>query len=511
MAYTKKTWKNNETKLNAANLNAIENGLEAAATKADEAAAKAASNTTTINGHTTAINGLTTSLNGLTTTVNNNKTAADSKFTSVENRIAAVEQVDSTQNSTISTLGTEITRVEGKFDSSVANLTSSISTTNTNLNSHKNAKNNPHGVTATQVGAYSKTEIDTINSAAIHQCPTMLYSDSTRNYTYNIDDISRVPQKLLINTDKTYDAAMGYTTTGPNALWNLVYSDTFMDLGVDGWFGDFETTFSGYTYDLIKKDINSENIINYDSTDPYARIPENYLSTMQCVYPVYVHGSTGFSTNGSGDDATGCYTSLIFESPSQHKLYIVPCGTNNGLYERLMFHIVSDRYLLIQGNFVYKRVVDLKAYGDDLVFHSIGFNNISMSGAVRLLSINAKYPIFALYTDLGETMISPKPLLSVGTYEIDFNPSVAVNDYEYLIYYFENPNINISIKNSIQYARNSSNLISLGRNIPSSIDMDKLNRDMELKAQLAVKQLINVGTSDPDASTPGLLYFKYLP
>ena len=511
MAYTKKTWKNNETKLSAENLNAIEAGIEAAAAKADEATAKAASNTTTINGHTTAINGLTTSLNGLTTTVNNNKTAADSKFTSVENRIAAVEQVDNTQNSTISTLGTEITRVEGKFDSSVASLTSSISTTNTNLNSHKNAKTNPHEVTAAQVGAYSKNEIDSINSPLELSC-TIAQGDQSE-HIINVNNVSKLPQKLLIKTDKLTDSEQDSClyTGGENSLWTINYESTtlYSNLAVDGCFGyDLTSSNSNYTFDYIKKDINGENIIEYDNMSSSTAIPSNYINTMYYIYPIYVHGSNGFSLNYSGDGAYYSFITLIFESVSQNKLYLVPVGVNGTLYERLMFSIVSNRYLLIKGNYVFKRVVDLKAYGDDLVFYSMGFNYISPSGTVSLYNATVRYPSFALYSDMGDTIIPPTALLNTGTYEVEITPP---SDFEYLIYCLTNSNIHISINNSLQYAQDNSNLMALGRNIPSSIDMDKLNKDMELKAQLAVKRLINVGTSDPDASTPGLLYFKYLP
>lgn len=520
MAYTKKTWKNSETKLSASNLNDIETGLESAAKKADDAAAQASANLSSINGHTTAINGLTTSLNSLTTTVNNNKTNADSKFTSVENRIAAAEQVNNTQNSTISTLGTEISRVEGKFDSSVASLTSGQSTTNTNLNNHKNAKNNPHEVTAAQVGAYSKDEINAINSADEIDDIIILPDDQTRDHTVNINNISKLPQKLLINTAKLIDSENGtgpmdteysYAGAGAHSLWTLDY-DTSVDLynlAVDGAFGyDLAAYSSGFTFDFIKKDINGEDIIDYNSSYN-TTIPDNYLSTMYYIYPVYVHGSSGFSLEYDDTDASfSCFITLIFESASQNKLYLVPVGVNGGLYERLMFSIVSDRYLLIKGNYVFKRVVDLKAYGDDLVFHSMGFHYISTSGTLSLHPATPTYPSFTLYTNTGAAVTPTTALLSTGTYEVEITPS---SDFDYLIYRFTNSNIRIGISNSVQYAPDNSNLMSLGRNIPSSIDMDKLNRDVELKAQLAVKQLINVGTSDPSANTPGLLYFKYLP
>jgi hypothetical protein len=173
-----------------------------------------------------------------------------------------------------------------------------------------------------------------------------------------------------------------------------------------------------------------------------------------------------------------------------------------------MFSTVSDRYLLIKGNYVFKRVVDLKAYGDDLVFHSMGFHYISPSGTLSLHPATPTYPSFALYSDTGLPIIPPQALLSTGTYEAEIT---LPSDFDYLIYHFANSNIKIGVSNSVQYAPDNSNLMSLGRNIPSSIDINKLNRDVELKAQLAVKQLINVGTSDPSASTPGLLYFKYLP
>ena len=88
----------------------------------------------------------------------------------------------------------------------------------------------------------------------------------------------------------------------------------------------------------------------------------------------------------------------------------------------------------------------------------MGFNYMSASGTVSLCTATPIYPSFALYSDTGETVITPTPLLSVGTYEAEITPP---SDFEYLIYYLTNSNVNISINNNIQYAPDNSNLMSL--------------------------------------------------
>jgi hypothetical protein len=504
MAYTKKTWKNNETKLSADNLNTIENGLEAAATKADEAAAKAASNTTTINGHTTAINGLTTSLNSLTTTVNNNKTDANSKFTSVENRIAAVEQVNGTQNSTLSTLGTEITRVEGKFDSSVASLTSGQSTTNTNLNNHKNAKNNPHGVTAAQLNVFTKAETATLLS------PGKVYTQLPQNNsstitTTSISNLGIGRQRVIVNIPQLNITDPG-GTPGNGALWRLTEDHTSgIDLYSDSDLTSFTDEADGRPYEIIDFDEEGSTFSAH-----YNVLPDNYLENMRYIYMVYTNMSSGWALNYTGDDAYQAFITIICYSPSLKKFFLVPIGYNGQTFEHFAFTRLEDRYLLIKGNCVYRKVVDLKKYADDLEFWSLGINfntTYATSGTIEIIPTQCTSCVkFTLTSGSGQSLVSNTALpLANRDYVFDINASsssavIGATGYgqshvlELETRYATNDNISVSSMSDHKY-----------------INRVTEQRELDFKIKNAVNNLIVTGTADPDASTPGLLYFKYLP
>ena len=503
MAYSKKIWKNNVTKLNAANLNTIENGLEAAATKADEAAAKAASNTTTINGHTTAINGLTTSLNGLTTTVNNNKTAADSKFTSVENRIAAVEQVDSVQNSTISTLGTEITRVEGKFDSSVASLTSGQSTTNTNLNNHKNAKNNPHGVTAAQLNVFTKAETATLLSPG--KVYTLLpQNNGSSTTTTSISNLGIGKQRVIVNVPKiAYDDSD--VTPSLNSLWRLAeYHDEAIGVTKDVDFDAFMDAADGRPYEIIDTTEDGSAF-----SDHYNDRPDNYLGNMQYLYQVYSHIYPGWALDYSSDDAFCAFITIICYSQSLDKFFLFPVGYNGSTFEHFVFCNL-DGYLLIKGNAVYRKVVNLKKYVDDLEFWSLGFNFNSQyanSGQLSIIPAGVSgCASFILVSADGEPLI-PHTQLPLANHDYIFEinaPSssafISASGYgqseilELVTSYATADNISVSMLSNHAFT-----------------DSIKEQKELDFKIKNAVNNLIVTGTADPDGSTPGLLYFKYLP
>lgn len=503
MAYTKKTWKNSETRLSAENLNTIENGLEAAATKADEAAATAAANTTTINGHTTAINGLTTSLNGLTTTVNNNKTNADSKFTSVENRIAAVEQVNNTQNGTINTLGTEITRVENKFDSSVATITANHSSLSSAFTSHASNTNNPHQVTAAQTGAFSKTEINTLLSPCIKE--SISTNGSTALATTSGLDLSTGKQNVIItpikavtalNTEQEYNE-------GPNAMWYLTELLSGNEVNTEE-LSSFSSLLSNCSYDII-------NIAEDGSTICEANnYPVNYISDMQYVDPTYIATSNGWALPTAGISTAftyGAFVTIIMYSPLQRKYFLIPTGFNSGTYERLRFYFLDNRYLLIHGNCVYKYSIDLARYGNDIEFFSLGFNGLNNTYTTATFKPTEAHCASFILTDPSGNSTIPTTYVTTSAQEYVFNINPSSSEYTLG---FQGYGQQYSASLRMQYARNdSANLIRLGKNIPTN--QEELDKDLDIKVKRALSDLISTGTGDPNASTPGLLYFKYLP
>ena len=513
MAYTKKTWKNSETRLSAENLNTIENGLEAAATKADEAAAKAASNTTIINGHTTAINGLTLSLNGLTTTVNSNKIDANSKFTSVENRIAAVEQKNSTQDGSISSVKARIAAVEQKNstqDGSISSLSNSVATINSNhsslssaFTSHKNSSNNPHNVTAAQTGAYSKTEINTLLAPIIRSLTST--AGSAELATASISNISTGEQNIIITLSKS-SAENDFESSfhgGSAAMWYLTENSTAthtLNIAID--FEQFSSLLYNCSYEILNDIHNILSTISSSYT-----YPDNYITNMRYVSPVYAKTANGWALHCCDDAASGSFVTIILYSPSQHRYFLIPTGTNGDIHEHLSFYFLDNRYLLVCGQSVYKYSIDLAPYGDDLELYSLGFNNFDSSySSVNLHQTTAHCASFIL-TDGSGTTIIPTTYIPTSNCEYVFNIEPSTSQCILGLQGYNQP---YSATLLMQYAENSATaLIALGKNIPAK--QEESCKDLDIKVQRALSNLISTGTGDPDASTPGLLYFKYLP
>lgn len=120
MAYTKINWIDNETKLVAANFNAMENGIAAAASTADNAKQTADSAMEEIGKTNEEISKLSGELDGL---------------------VAEVDKIDiSFKDEHDGRLDALETALDGEIDS------------------HINSTGNPHSVTAADVGAYAKNE-----------------------------------------------------------------------------------------------------------------------------------------------------------------------------------------------------------------------------------------------------------------------------------------------------------------------------------------------------------------
>ncbi len=74
--------------------------------------------------------------------------------------LATTAQVDAATNAVAKTLRGEIGAATNGVPEALASHASSLSSLSSSLSTHTAAKNNPHGVTAAQVGAYTKAQAD---------------------------------------------------------------------------------------------------------------------------------------------------------------------------------------------------------------------------------------------------------------------------------------------------------------------------------------------------------------
>lgn len=76
-------------------------------------------------------------------------------------------------------------------------IADAITVVQTDLNMFKSLKNNPHGVTATQVGAYSKTEADTLLANTLSDSHSYADTKKTESLSYTDSEISKTKTAII--------------------------------------------------------------------------------------------------------------------------------------------------------------------------------------------------------------------------------------------------------------------------------------------------------------------------
>lgn len=76
-------------------------------------------------------------------------------------------------------------------------IADAITVVQTDLNTFKSLKNNPHGVTATQVGAYSKTEADTLLANTLSDSHSYADTKKTESLSYTDSEISKAKTAII--------------------------------------------------------------------------------------------------------------------------------------------------------------------------------------------------------------------------------------------------------------------------------------------------------------------------
>lgn len=229
--YKKTEWKNDETHLNASNMNNIEYGIDLSVRTSSQ-------NARNIEDHDKKIE----ILNGTEETEGSVKKAVkDAKkevigdysesFTGTKQQTIA-STVEYFQGEIVS-LNSEIDEAGKKIDEKAEELQQNIDTLSGNFNAHVDNKNNPHEVTASQLNVYTKQESDSQkkdveNQIKAAQSTAFLEVDKTQELVENstsvgsftLTDIADV-QPIIIYVDITSDQEFdGLTKIGQIDLIN---------------------------------------------------------------------------------------------------------------------------------------------------------------------------------------------------------------------------------------------------------------------------------------------------
>lgn len=511
MAYTKTAWKDNETKLSAENLNKIEDGLEAAAKKADDLAAAISYTQSSLNENLTRIDPI------LDDHGKELETVADT-LEDHEKRISNNSSDISTLQLDVVTLDQDIDAVEGdiedintikipELEADLAGVGSGLSSVNDGLAQHLVDTNNPHSVIAQQVGAYDKAEVDNKTTPAAVFSGTLGAGGgaglSCEDMTPEDTEIYvKLQAKSIFDSSEKSDYLWSHHSAGID-ISGTIYGDNFYTPGY-----------------------NLEPPIGYDTAGGRARlvplrpedesvctdIADNYeQDSLTYFYGHFFGLKQGYISSQTGSLNIADLV-LLFFSPSDPTKYFLICpgslfydGYGAGIDTlHCSFNIDSDGRLCIEYINDYFGHYDKYMFTDlpkDLVLAHIGLRG------EMTVSANLEYFIYdctQLHTNLSVTDLKTLgstshtlytsgehfikvPAVSKGYCSIGLHApgSGTIGDIDY----------------EIRYLRDT-NFVDASKILASKV------RPEDVAAELA--KLISYGTSDPDGTTPGILYFKYL-
>jgi hypothetical protein len=135
----------------------------------------------------------------------------DVTINSLDTRLDSVEGVNSTQDSEINSLDSRLTTLEGNSAETVPSLYE-------NIENHKADTSNPHDVTASQVGAYTKTEADSRYATKGE------LSTTNSNVSSNANDIGALESRVdSLEASKMYILYYNRVNRSYSSGWNKVY------------------------------------------------------------------------------------------------------------------------------------------------------------------------------------------------------------------------------------------------------------------------------------------------
>ena len=171
----------------------------------------------------------------------------------------------------------------------------SAATVQGNLNAHINNKQNPHGVTAAQVGAYTKTE------------------------TNNLINAGKVPTGSIL-WFATNNAPSGFLACNGANISRTTYAGLFSIIGVAFGAGDGSTTFA--LPNLINKFIKGSNTVGAKNDGTFLTVLPNRTTGQNVIANTMVNNAISSSSTTYTTNNTSTYNEG--DNISATKYYIQP-------------------------------------------------------------------------------------------------------------------------------------------------------------------------------------------
>ena len=478
MAYTKKTWVNNKTKLNAENLNALETGLASTSSLADENATKVAAHGTTLNTLNTGFNNLSGKVDNVIT---NDLQGLNSQL---DDHAEALDDVN-TQFNNQANWNNEFLAVQQDTMEEVANVAASLS-------SHVNSRANPHAVTAAQVNAYDKQAIDEkLSPVAVHSV-----NGATAMHSTTLPNFGRFEQtvKFEITSRDSYAG---------NFLWRISTGSVIINNANLASSVVAQSPVSAnmllpeYTYEQLDSGISDAiNITDSTMWQTFSVLPNTRL-------------------NSRISFTTAPQVMLCLENDTLKKNFFVLLGYDN-----------SFSYCLVDNQLFIQRESHADKYMIE-VPEGCSVGNLYIKNATYDAS-NTTFTNYYAMLDRCNLLVQDADfqgtnfggyIYKSGTYYSVFkplpieesswpDPEGSAEDNPYSVHYDYLNTAAVLSDFKISYFKNNSNLGSIIGMCPgSAMTEDEIKEEVKT----TLKDLIATGIADPEESTPGLFYFKYLP
>ena len=499
MAYTKRNWVNNETELTAANLNSLEVGVEAASVQAEAAAVQASE--------------AQQSIADLSGTVRNISDSLDTDLPDIKSQLAINRENINTVDAALSKQLGWNQDIEQYYN----DLAGTVDLNHASTLEHVQAKN-PHNITAEQVGTYTKQEIDT------KLRPVETISNTFNDYEdFECPNISKFPHNLRLEIKKVDESQDGL-------LWVIGgIPDWQPDFSLDGDDGDEE----GDPYAVAPlADWGDPTGGNENPKNPISGYAELFTgSNASATWQPLDLGIPGGTVITSADlqlfqqlptiyqpasRTAGCIEFDTTIGPDYPE--VVLALVNNNLKKHFLISLGSDlniRYVIKNDKLFVQREEHADKYQISIPENTEFYALLLKSGTFNAVTVNYDtcVPIldyFTLFINDNSGQVAYSELYQEGTYLIPYTPSSPIpQDFEVTGYFSQNGDLqDLFIEYSLSYFKADSELGSI---LSLSNSSSSSNSELGIPVEDALQKLINVGIADPDSSTPGLFYFKYLP
>jgi hypothetical protein len=357
-----------------------------------------------------------------------------------------------------------------------SNLQSEVAAISSTLSAHT-GDSNPHGITARSIGAYDSEAVD----AMFHPIAEVSGSGSGFIDIESCENISQVAHNIRLDLESN-DIFEG------NQLWDIIEDASTQSCVASALNTSAVTDLLSSNWQQIDG-VAEDLVLNKAALQNFTAIPDSKLN---------------FTNNFAAQLTTAARVVLVLYNETFKRYYLADMGevselstvvNNNILFVKLagankkcMLEIPESAQ--IKQVFVSNTVLDIPNFSVTI------FQGASLESYT-----------FELNDNNGQVAYSDE-IYQAGSYLIPYSPTYSEGAQEFNVggkISSSGTNINLSYK--LSYFKNDTRLNEMFKLSP---DIETINRNIETRYEKELQRLVTVGTADPDGSTPGLIYFKYL-